>query len=148
LYQRPILERCAGLVFGFLFQDGRASRVNDESLAANLDLCHDWIWLHLSLADHRAKRFIESFDLLPRPARQLMLAPRDERIQFHFTPISVLTAISTLLLPPTFGVGAFGMNVGGIPWGQSAHGFWAAVGCCVLLVLGGWTVLRRFRILP
>jgi hypothetical protein len=40
------------------------------------------------------------------------------------------------------------MNVGGIPWGQSAHGFRAAVGCCVLLVLGGWTVLRRFRILP
>jgi len=120
-----MLERCAGLVFGFLFQNGRASRVNDESLAANLDLGHDWIWLHLSLADHRAKRFIESFDLPPRPARPLMLAPQGERIQLHL-----------------------GMNVGGIPWGQSAHGFRLAVGCCVLLVLGGWTVLRRFRILP
>jgi zinc transporter len=32
--------------------------------------------------------------------------------------LSALTVISTLLLPPTFGVGAFGMNVGGIPWGQ------------------------------
>jgi zinc transporter len=62
--------------------------------------------------------------------------------------MSALTMISTLLLPPTFVVWAFGMNVGGIPWGQSAHGFWLAVGCCVLLVLGGWTVLRRFRILP
>ena len=56
--------------------------------------------------------------------------------------------ISTLLLPPTFVVGAFGMNVGGIPWAQNAHGFWAGMGFCALLVAGGWMVLKRFRIIP
>lgn len=62
--------------------------------------------------------------------------------------LSALTVISTLLLPPTFLVGAFGMNVGGIPWAQSAHGFWYGLGLCAALVFTGYVVLRRFRILP
>ena len=327
-----MLERCAGLVFGFIFHNGRADLVTDDSLAAHLGHDHDWIWLHLSLADHRAKRFLESFDLLPPPARQLLLSPREERIQFHLTAngaygvlpdierdfadhslgtgrlafwfdaahlvtsrlhslrgvehvrqqiendgalgapvvalvrlqeefvglveqrlvvlgselariedevladrdhigrdvlgplrrelsryarefsalrgaihralsaryvvqggplleqlplllqeaedferdaaalsdrarllyeeigsriadrsnrsLSALTVISTLLLPPTFVVGAFGMNVGGIPWGQAPNGFWAGLGLCLALVLAGLVLLRRFRILP
>ena len=326
------LTRCAGLVFGFLFHGGQASRVTDENLSAHLDHAHDWIWLHLGLADHRAKRFLEGFDLLPAPARQLLLSPREERIQFHLTAtgaygvlpdierdfadhslgtgrlafwfdaghlvtsrlhalrgvehvrqavanggtlaapvmalarlqeefvglveqrlvvlgselgkiedevladrdhigrdvlgplrrelsryarefaglrsaihramsaryvvqggplleqlpvlmqeaedferdaatlsersrllyeeigsriadrsnraLSALTVISTLLLPATFVVGAFGMNVNGIPWAQGPHGFWPAVGLCAALVVGGWALLRRFRILP
>jgi Mg2+ and Co2+ transporter CorA len=52
------------------------------------------------------------------------------------------------LLPPTFFVGAFGMNVGGIPWAQGPHGFWAGMGFCALLVAGGWMMLKRFRIIP
>jgi zinc transporter len=56
--------------------------------------------------------------------------------------------ISTLLLPPTFVAGAFGMNVGGIPWAQSGHGFWAVLGFCAVLIFLGYTILRRFRILP
>jgi len=56
--------------------------------------------------------------------------------------------ISTLLLPPTFVVGAFGMNVGGIPWGQNGHGFWAGMGLCIALMLLVYGVLRKFRILP
>jgi Mg2+ and Co2+ transporter CorA len=62
--------------------------------------------------------------------------------------LSALTVISTLLLPPTFVAGAFGMNVGGIPWAQSGHGFWAVLGFCAVLVFFGYLVLRRFRILP
>jgi zinc transporter len=62
--------------------------------------------------------------------------------------LSALTVISTLLLPPTFLVGAFGMNVGGIPWAQSVHGFWYGVGLCAAVVFTGYLVLRRFRILP
>ena len=44
-----MLERCAGLVFGFLFRDGRASRLHDEVLAAGLAQGYDWFWLHLAL---------------------------------------------------------------------------------------------------
>jgi len=62
--------------------------------------------------------------------------------------LSALTVISTLLLPPTFVAGAFGMNVGGIPWAQAGHGFWAVLGFCAVLIFVGYTVLRRFRILP
>jgi len=62
--------------------------------------------------------------------------------------LSALTVISTLLLPPTFVVGAFGMNVGGIPWAQQAHGFWTVIGFCLVLIAVSWIVLRRFRILP
>jgi zinc transporter len=329
------LARCAGLVFGFLFHGGHAQSVSDESLAAHLDHGHDWIWLNLALADHRARRFLENFASLPPQARELMLTP-EERIQLHLTAtgaygllpdierdfadhslgagrlafwfdaghlitarrhplraveqlrgaietgeelhspaevlsrlqefftelveqrlavlggelgriedevladrdhigrevlgplrrelsryarefsalrgaiyrattargvtsgaalgsplvahlpalqqqaedferdagalqdrarllyeeigsrvadktnrsLSALTVISTLLLPPTFVVGAFGMNVGGIPWAQSPTGFWTAILVCAALVFTGYLVLRRFRILP
>ncbi|HVV26851.1 MAG TPA: CorA family divalent cation transporter [Rhizomicrobium sp.] len=62
--------------------------------------------------------------------------------------LSALTIISTLLLPPTFVAGAFGMNVGGIPWAQDREGFWAVLGFCVILIAVSYAVLRRFRILP
>jgi zinc transporter len=62
--------------------------------------------------------------------------------------LSALTVISTLMLPPTFVAGAFGMNVGGIPWAQNGNGFWAVLGFCILLIGASWIVLRRFRILP
>ena len=326
-----MLDRCAGMVFGFLFHGAAGQKVSDETLGEHLGHGHDWIWLNLALADHRARRFLEGFADMPETARELMLAPED-RIQFHLTPtgaygllpdierdfadhslgagrlafwfdgghlitarrhplraveqlraaieageevaspaealvrlqemftelveqrlvvlsrelgqieddvladrdhigrevlgplrrelsryarefsalrgaihragtakgapagsplvahlpvlqqqaedferdagalqerarllyeeigsrvadktnrsLSALTVISTLLLPPTFVVGAFGMNVGGIPWAQSPSGFWTAIGFCAVLVFLGYTVLRRFRILP
>ncbi len=324
------LERCAGLVFGFLFQGAAAIRVTDETLGRHLAQPHDWSWLHLSLADHRARRFLENFEPIPAEARELLLGTED-RIQLHLTPeggwgvlpdierdfadhslgagrfhfwmdgthlitarrhslraveyvrravesgqaldrpahviatlqeefaglvenrlvvltaklgriedevladrnsdqarlgplrrelsrysrefsaltravnratsarrgdtgsplvpylsqllqdaedfdrdagaladrarllyeeietriasttnrsLSALTVISTLLLPPTFVVGAFGMNVGGIPWATGREGFWAVLGFCVLLIAVSYAVLRRFRILP
>ena len=325
------LERCAGLVFGYLFHGGAGTRVNDETLSHHLGHAHDWTWLHLALADHRARRFLESFAEMPKGARDLMLTQED-RVQLHLTPagaygllpdierdfadrslgagrvafwfdgahlvtarrhplraveqlsdlvvegedlkspahalarlqevftelveqrlavlggelgrledevladrdhigrealgplrrelsryarefaalrsaihrataargaahsgplmeylpdmqqqaedferdaatlserarllyeeigsrvadrsnraLSALTVISTLLLPPTFVAGAFGMNVGGIPWAQNPQGFWMAMGLCAFLVFVGYIVLRRFRILP
>lgn len=325
-----MLDRCAGLVFGFLIRDGRASRLHDEVLAAGLAQGYDWFWLHLSLADHRARRFLESFEEIPPDARELLVSMED-RIQIHLTThggwgilpdlerdfddesvgsgrmgfwldgnrlitarrhplrasnalrdtvetgqlpegpaqvlaqhqelfialvekrlghlsrelariedavladrgdsgnelgplrrelsryarefsslrsaihratgarnvvtespllehmpllqqesedferdvgalsdrarllneeietriasttnrsLSALTVISTLLLPPTFLVGAFGMNLDGIPWAKHHAGFAFVFGLCLLLVAGGYGVLRRFRILP
>ncbi len=62
--------------------------------------------------------------------------------------LSALTVISTLLLPPTFLVGAFGMNLEGIPWAIHHSGFAFVFSLCLLLIAGGYVVLRRFRILP
>jgi zinc transporter len=61
--------------------------------------------------------------------------------------LQTLTIISTLLLPPTFIVGAFGMNLPAIPWAQGAAGFWWAVGLCVVVVAGCWALLKRYEIL-
>ena len=54
-----------------------------------------------------------------------------------------LTVISTLLIPPTLIVGAFGMNVPGIPWDKSPIGFTLA--SCLCLATIGLTLwyLRR-----
>jgi Mg2+ and Co2+ transporter CorA len=61
--------------------------------------------------------------------------------------LSALTVISTMLLPPTFVAGLFGMNVAGLPWAQDHEGFWLVLGFCILLIIVMYAVLRRFRIL-
>jgi zinc transporter len=62
--------------------------------------------------------------------------------------LSALTIISTLMLPPTFVAGLFGMNLHGLPWTEEGDGFWIVTGFCVLLIVGMYVVLRRFRVLP
>jgi zinc transporter len=324
------LQNCAGLAFGFVFQGGRGRLVHDDTLHDALGLGADWIWLHLGLSDHRARRFLNDFPELPEIGRALLLGG-ESRIQIALaadhaagvlpdlekdfedqslepgrlafwlndrmlfttrrrpvravqrlhdavvgglelenpaaalaklqgsyveivesrlielgteldgiedrvladrsgldrlplgplrhelsrhrrefaglrsaihragfgrltgeTPLgahmaamqqdaedferdagalqdrarllyeevntriaattnrslSALTVISTLLLPPTFVAGAFGMNVGGIPWAQAREGFWLVLGFCAVLIAISYTVLRRFRILP
>lgn len=321
---------CAGLVFGFVFRDGQAVAVNEQTLPREAAKPHDWCWLHLALADHRTRKFLDALPMAP-DARELM-ALGEDRVRIHLTSdgafgvlpdierdfadqslgagrvafwsdatrlittrrhplraveglrqevgqgieipagpadalvklqqafialveqrlqllsrdlghvedevladradigqrhlgpmrrelsryarefaglsraihratarrheaasplaahlplllqevedverdaagqsdrarllneevenrlaattnrsLSALTVISTLLLPPTFVAGAFGMNVGGIPWAQNPTGFWAVLGFCALLIGVSWMVLRRFRILP
>lgn len=61
--------------------------------------------------------------------------------------LQTLTIISTLLLPPTFIVGAFGMNVPAIPWAADHGGFWWAFGLCAAVVAGSWIALKRYGIL-
>ncbi|MDP3660325.1 MAG: CorA family divalent cation transporter [Phenylobacterium sp.] len=62
--------------------------------------------------------------------------------------IRTLTVISTLLIPPTLVVGAFGMNVRGIPFAGSRAGFAIAVLICVALVTAALLLLRRLKLLP
>jgi zinc transporter len=58
-----------------------------------------------------------------------------------------LTVISTLLGPPTLIVGAFGMNVPGIPFGHSLSGFALASGLCALMVGLTLVGLRRLGLI-
>lgn len=61
--------------------------------------------------------------------------------------LHALTVMSVLLLPPTLIVGAFGMNLKGITFGESQHGFLIVCGLCVAAVAGVWFMLRRTRVL-
>lgn len=58
-----------------------------------------------------------------------------------------LTIISTMLIPPTLIVGAFGMNVAGIPFASSHAGFLTALLLCLAVVGGAWMLLKRMDIL-
>jgi zinc transporter len=59
-----------------------------------------------------------------------------------------LTVMSTLLIPPTLIVGAFGMNLGGMPFAHSGAGFAWATGLCVAVVGAAVWMLRRMNLLP
>ncbi|WP_332768539.1 CorA family divalent cation transporter [Phenylobacterium sp.] len=59
-----------------------------------------------------------------------------------------LTVMSSLLIPPTLIVGAFGMNLPGIPFADDRAGFVVASALCLAVVGGAWFVLRRMRIMP
>lgn len=58
-----------------------------------------------------------------------------------------LTIMSTLLIPPTLIVGAFGMNLPGIPFDQKG-GFLAASVLCLAVVGAAYMLLRRMKIMP
>ena len=58
----------------------------------------------------------------------------------------VLTFVTVLLLPFNVVGGLFGMNVGGIPYGDSPHGFWVIVlFISGLIATASFFVWRRFR---
>lgn len=56
----------------------------------------------------------------------------------------ILTMVTVLALPINLAAGLLGMNVGGIPLSQHAHGFWIVVALVVAFtaLLGWWTVQR------
>ncbi|HVZ99810.1 MAG TPA: CorA family divalent cation transporter [Caulobacterales bacterium] len=94
---------------------------------------------------------LEDFD---RDAADLLERSRllHEEIESQITAttnrsLRALTILSTLMMPPTLIVGAFGMNLTGIPWAQGPEGFWYASGFCVVIVLLAYVALKQFNIL-
>jgi zinc transporter len=58
----------------------------------------------------------------------------------------VLTVVTVLALPINIIAGLFGMNVGGIPLSDAAHGFWVVVAIVAsFTVIAGWLAFRRQR---
>lgn len=56
----------------------------------------------------------------------------------------VLTIVTVLALPINLIAGLLGMNVGGIPMADAAHGFWVVVGIvAAFTVVAGWLAFRR-----
>jgi zinc transporter len=61
--------------------------------------------------------------------------------------LRTLTVLTVVLMPPTLIVGAFGMNLEGIPFAKSSDGFAVVCGLCVVTVAAAFVLLRRLRIL-
>ena len=58
----------------------------------------------------------------------------------------VLTIVTVLALPINIIAGLLGMNVGGVPLAQHAHGFWIVVGIVAsFTVIAGWVAFRQRR---
>lgn len=58
--------------------------------------------------------------------------------------LSILTLVTVLALPINLTAGLFGMNVGGVPWASSAHGFLVVAGTiCLLTIILAIIVLKR-----
>jgi zinc transporter len=57
----------------------------------------------------------------------------------------VLTMVTVIALPLTIIPGLFGMNVGGVPFGSHAHGFWLALVVAILTAGLAWVVVRAIR---
>jgi zinc transporter len=81
------LSPAIGLLWGFAFREGRATRVIDETAPAVFAEPHDWAWMHFTLSDHRARRFIETFTEAPPEARTLLLG-NETRLQLKLGPDS------------------------------------------------------------
>jgi zinc transporter len=61
--------------------------------------------------------------------------------------LSLLTGVTTLLLPPTFLTGLFGMNVKGLPFTDDEFGLIYALAMRVLSSLAMYVAVRRMGIL-
>ena len=59
----------------------------------------------------------------------------------------VLSVVTTVLLPTTVVTGAWGMNVGGVPWQDSPHGFWWASLTVLASIVLSLVLLRSSRVL-
>ena len=59
----------------------------------------------------------------------------------------VLTIVTTVLLPPAFVTGFFGMNTKGLPFGESEYGTLFAAIACGIAALLVYLLIKRFRML-
>jgi zinc transporter len=60
----------------------------------------------------------------------------------------VLSMVTVILLPINLITGIFGMNTGGLPWGEDdPSGFWWVIFFMIIAVITSLTILHRKRIL-
>jgi zinc transporter len=58
-----------------------------------------------------------------------------------------MSQVTVMFLPLSFVTSLLGINVGGIPWADSEHGFMWVGGMLILLMIGQAFVMRRLRLL-
>ena len=120
--------------------------------------------LHRAISPREAHAVAELSRQLPRLAQEAEDLDRDsaslqERTRLLHEEIDTqinsginrsmraLAIISTLLIPPTLITGAFGMNVGGVPFAGHNSGFLLAGLICLVVVGAAWWLLKRMQVL-
>src|ERR1700759_4362181 len=102
-----ILKRSPGLLWGLVFAGGKGARLTEENYEDRITGPHEWAWMHFALSDHRARRFLETFDAVPAPVRTLLLS-NETRLQIHLAPHSahgILPDIEKYFEGETMGAG-------------------------------------------
>ncbi len=113
----------------------------------------NFAWLHdddrieIGEAVNRVTRLVEELDSIRERSAVLTEQLADMRAESMNERNLVLTVAGTVFLPLTFLTGLFGMNVGGIPFGEHGQGFWAITILSIAIGAGLWIWLRRSDIL-
>ena len=95
----------------------------------------------------RMDGLVDDLESLQERARTLQDELKAREVEKTNKRLTVLSIVSALLLPPTFITGIFGMNVTGLPFQETAYGFWVACGLMAASMAGMLVVLRRFRLI-
>ena len=95
----------------------------------------------------RMDALIDDLDSLQERAHALQDELRAREAERTNKRLTVLAIVSALLLPPTFITGVFGMNVNGLPFQETAYGFWVTCGLMATSVAGMLIILRRIRLI-
>ena len=129
------------------------------------------VWLHFSLADVRAKKWIDSCERIPARAREILLDSdahiRLERVDGGFAGVlgdlhfefdgdpdrlgaihlyvdaDLVVTARLHALPITLITGIFGMNFVGLPWVEESSGFWWVFGIMALTASFPGVLYRR-----
>lgn len=93
----------------------------------------------------RIRRIVEDIDLLEKRIRinQDALSHAEDRQTQRNT--YMLSLIAGIFLPLSFLAGIFGMNLGGIPLGASAYGFWTVNLVMILIGILIWILFKYLK---
>lgn len=109
------------------------------------DLVEPQDGLDLQEAANNVLHAVEELDL----TRERAMVAREEVLNIlaheQNSKMYLLSIVAAIFLPLTFISGLLGMNVGGIPWGESTVGFWVIVGICTAIVSVMLYFFRRKR---
>ena len=95
----------------------------------------------------RMDGLVDDLDSLQERGHLMQDELRAREVEKTNRRLTVLSIVSALLLPPTLISGVFGMNVSGLPFQLTGHGFEITCGLMVGSIMGMLVILRRIRLI-
>jgi len=124
--------------------DRGALAILNQRLAGTLDEDHR---AELHEIVERLDATGQDMDLVTERARLLQEEIASQLNEATNRNLYLLSIVTTVLLPVTLVTGIFGMNVGGLPFTSSEHGFWWVMFGMLVTVVATMALLRRARTL-